>query len=81
VLKDTGKNLDRVLIGGVTGSIGGLLSGSPTAALLGAAAGSAIRPLYDIVRGALTSSTSSSVRASLHNHFLVLNPSDAEDRY
>jgi hypothetical protein len=72
VLKDTIRNLDRVLIGGATGSIGGLLAGSPTAALLGAAAGGALRPLYDIVRGALTVSATSSVRASLRNHFLVL---------
>jgi hypothetical protein len=79
VLKDAVHNLDRVLIGGATGSIGGLLAGSSTIALLGAAAGGAIRPLYDIVRGALTSSASSGARASLRNHFLVLNASGAED--
>jgi hypothetical protein len=77
VLKDTLRNLDRVLIGGV----GGLLAGSPEIAVLGAAAG-ALQPLYDIVRGAWTASPSNSAaRASLRHHFLVLNPRESEGKH
>jgi hypothetical protein len=77
MLKDTLKNLDRVLIGG---AVGGLLAGSPEAAL-GAAAGAAVRPLYDIVRGAWTAPTSSAARASLRHHFLALDSGDSESRH
>jgi hypothetical protein len=80
VLKDTLKNLDRVLIGGASGSLSGLLAGSPEVAVLGAAAGAAVPPLYDIVRGAWTASSSSAVRASLRHHFLVLDPKGSESR-
>jgi hypothetical protein len=78
LLKDAIKNIDRVVIGGVTGAVGGALAGSPEVAVLGAAAGAAIRPLYDIVRGAWTDSPGSAVRASLRNHFLVLDPPGSE---
>ena len=47
VLRETFKNLDRVLIGGALGSLGGLLAGSPEIAVSGAAAGAALRPVYD----------------------------------
>jgi hypothetical protein len=78
VLKDTLNNLDRVLIGGATGAIGGLLGESPEIAVLGAAAGAAVRPLYDILRGAWATSPNSAARASLRHHFLVLNSGDSE---
>jgi hypothetical protein len=77
MLKDTLKNLNRVLIGG---AVGGLLAGSPEAAL-GAAAGAAVRPPYDIVRGAWTAPTSSAARASLRHHFLALDSGDSESRH
>jgi hypothetical protein len=80
VLKDTLSNLDRVLIGGATGAVGGLLAGSPEIAVLGGAAGAAVRPLYDILRGAWTVSPNSAVRASLRHHFLALNPRDFESQ-
>jgi hypothetical protein len=70
------KNLERVLIGGACGSVGGILAGSPEVTVLGAAAGGAIRPIYDIVTGAWTESPSSAARASARNHFLVLDPLD-----
>jgi hypothetical protein len=78
VLKDTLNNLDRVLIGGATGAIGGLLAGSPEIAVLGSAAGAAVRPLYDILRGAWTASPNSAAQASLRHHFLALNSRDFE---
>lgn len=74
VLRDTFRSLDRVLIGGALGSLGGLLAGSPEIAVSGATAGAALRPVYDILRGAWTASPSPAVRASLRNHFLVLDP-------
>lgn len=80
VLKDTLNNLDRVLIGGATGAIGGLLAGSPEIAVLGAAAGAAVRPLYDILRGAWTASPTSAARASLRHHFLALDLNHSEKR-
>ncbi len=78
VLKDTLRNLDRVIIGGATGSVGGLLAASPEIAVLGAAAGAAFRPLYDIVRGNWTASPSSAARASLRHHFMVLGAADPQ---
>jgi hypothetical protein len=80
VLKDMLRNFDRVLIGAASGSLGGLLAGSPEVAVLGAAAGAAVRPLYDIVRGAWTASPSSAVRASLRHHFLVLDQEGSDRR-
>jgi hypothetical protein len=80
LLKDTIKNLDRVLIGGATGAVGGVLAGSPEVAVFGTALGAAVRPLYDIVRGAWTESPSSAVRASVRNHFLVLDPPGSESK-
>ena len=80
VLRDTVNNLDRVLIGGATGALGGLMAGSPEVAVLGAAAGAAVRPLYDIVRGTWTASPSSAARTSLRHHFLVLDPKHSESR-
>jgi hypothetical protein len=72
VLKDTIKNVDKVLVGGALGAVSGLLTGSMTNAKIGGAVG-AVRPLYDIVRGIWTASPSSTARASLRQHFLVLN--------
>jgi hypothetical protein len=78
MLKDTLNNLDRVVIGGATGAVGGLLGGSPEIAVLGGAAGAAVRPLYDILRGAWIPSPNSAARASLRHHFLALNSTDSE---
>jgi hypothetical protein len=80
VLKGTLNNLDRVLIGGAAGAVGGLLAGSPKIAVLGSAAGAAVRPLYDILRGAWTASPNSAARASFRHHFLALNSRDSESR-
>jgi hypothetical protein len=78
ILRDTLNNLDRVLIGGASGALGGLTAGSPVVAVLGGAAGAAIHPLYDIVRGTWAASPSAAARASLRHHFLVLNPKDSK---
>jgi hypothetical protein len=80
VLKDTLNNLDRVLIGGATGAVGGFLAGSPEIAVLGGAAGAAVRPLYDILRGVWTASPNSAARASLRHHFLAFNTGDSESQ-
>jgi hypothetical protein len=78
VLKDTLNNLGRVLIGGATCAIGPWLDGSPEISVLSAAAGAAVLPLYDILRGAWATSPNSAARASLRHHFLVLNSGDSE---
>ena len=80
VLKDTLNNVGRVVIGGATGAVGGLLAGSPEIAVLGGAAGAAAGPLYDILRGAWTATPNSAARASLRHHFLALNSGNSEGR-
>jgi hypothetical protein len=75
LLRDLISNADRILFGALAGTLGGLsVAQTPTAALVGAAAGGALRPTYDIIRGMLTSSTSGAARTSLRNHFLVMGP-------
>jgi hypothetical protein len=77
VLANVFSNTDRILFGALTGSIGGILSGSPTLAVAGAAIGGAIRPTYDIVRQLLTTPASTvAARASLRNHFVALGIKD-----
>ncbi len=71
VLRDAFSQIDRIIVGAVTGSIGGIAAGSPEIAIIGAALGGGFRPLYDIVRGAATRPS----RLSIRNHFLALDPS------
>jgi hypothetical protein len=80
VLKDTLKNVGRVLIGGATGAVGGLLARSPEIAVLGGAAGGALSPLYDILSGAWTATPNYAARASLRHHFLALHSGDSSGR-
>jgi hypothetical protein len=80
VLKDTLKNVGRVLIGGATGAVGGLLAGPPEIAVLGGAAGGVLSPLYDILSGAWTATPNHVARASLRRHFLALISGDSSSR-
>jgi hypothetical protein len=76
VLKDIANNVDRIAFGAFTGSIGGMIAQSPTAAVIGAALGGGARPAYDIIRSMFTSSTTGGARESLRNHFLVMGMKD-----